>query len=88
MIDIKVTANVHKDGERQFTGWVKEIRGVVAQGETLKEVGDELLKMLRCRLMLIFGTGSRPSDDGWYRLEILCNTDVNGFKVSEDIKMH
>jgi hypothetical protein len=88
MIDIKVTANVYKDGERQFTGWVKEIRGVVAQGESLKEVGDELLKMLRCRLMLMFGTGIRPSDDGWCRLEILCNTDVNGFKVSEEIKMY
>jgi len=50
MLEIKLTANILQEGENCFTAWINEIRGVVAQGETLDEAKKELFKMLRIKL--------------------------------------
>jgi len=49
MKDIKLTASILKEGEKAFTAWIQEIRGVVAQGESIEEVQEELFKMLRIK---------------------------------------
>jgi len=41
-----------QEGEKCFTAWINEIRGVVAQGESMEEVKAELFKMLRIKFDL------------------------------------
>ncbi len=49
MLEIKLTANILQESENRFTAWINEIRGVVAQGESLDEAKKELFKMLRIK---------------------------------------
>ena len=48
-MELKFTATVFKDAEKVFTGSINEIKGVIAQGETLDEVKNELFKILRIK---------------------------------------
>jgi len=52
-MEVKFTAQIVKDAENLYTGWMHEIKGVVAQGETIEEVEKDLLKLLKIRLKLI-----------------------------------
>ena len=47
---ITLTASILQESDNRFTAWIEEIRGVVAQGETLEEVKSELFKMLNIKL--------------------------------------
>lgn len=49
-MEITLTASIVKESENRFSAWINEIRGVVAQGESLEEVKSELFKMLRIKL--------------------------------------
>jgi predicted RNase H-like HicB family nuclease len=46
----KLTANFLQEADNVWTAWINEIRGVVAQGESLQEVRDELLRVFRVKL--------------------------------------
>lgn len=87
MVIIKVSANIHRDSESQFTGWVKEIRGVMAQGDYPIEVSEMLINKLCVQLTSILAK-SKPSKDGFYCIEMTCNTDLHGYRVCRQIKMH
>lgn len=45
---LKLTYDLH-ESVGGFTGWINEIDGVVAMGETHQEVREELLKILRIK---------------------------------------
>lgn len=47
-----LTAYIVEDEDLGFTGWIVEIRGVVAQGKTLDEVKRELIKMLKIKFLI------------------------------------
>ncbi len=49
---IKLTATIIQDDENLFTAWINEIRGVIAQGETMEGVKKSLFKLLRIKLEL------------------------------------
>ena len=49
-MEITLTASFVKESDTRFCAWINEIRGVVAQGETMEEVKSELFKMLRIKL--------------------------------------
>ncbi len=51
-MEIKLTATIFQDAKNLFTAQINEIRCVVAQGETLNEAKQELLKILRIKLEL------------------------------------
>jgi len=55
-MEIKFTAVIESDeiekGKKIYTGWINEISNVIAQGETIKEVKIDLMKLLRIRLEL------------------------------------
>jgi len=56
MEEIKFTATVESDeiyeNKKIYTGWMNEISGVIAQGDSVEEVKNDLLKLLRIRLEL------------------------------------
>lgn len=45
----KLTITIIKENKNAFTGWINEIKGVIAQGNTKKEVKKELLKILQIK---------------------------------------
>ena len=55
-----LTAYIVEDNDLEFTGWIVEIRGVVAQGKTLKEVKSELIKMLKIKFFIDHDTMMKP----------------------------
>lgn len=46
----KLTADIIQDPLSGFTAWIREIRGVVAHGDTIEEARDELFKALQIKL--------------------------------------
>lgn len=46
---LKLTYDTFKESDSRFTGWINEIDGVVAMGNSPEEVRDELLKILRLK---------------------------------------
>lgn len=51
-MEITLTASILQESDNRFTAWIEEIRGVVAQGETIEEAKSELFKMLNIKLDL------------------------------------
>lgn len=49
MQPLKLTYELIEETPNQFVGWLNEIDGVIAQGESEQEVREELLKMLRIK---------------------------------------
>lgn len=49
-MEITLTASILRESDTRFTAWINEIRGVVAQGESIEEVKRELFKMLKIKL--------------------------------------
>ena len=48
MQTLKLTAEFTQEGGG-FTGWIIEIKGVIAHGDTLEEMKSELLKLLQIK---------------------------------------
>lgn len=51
-MDLELTGDFIHNDESGYIGWIREIKGVVARGETLNEVKNELNKVLRTKLQL------------------------------------
>lgn len=49
-MELKLTANILEENKNCFVAWINEIKGVVAQGESIEEVKQELLKVLSIKL--------------------------------------
>lgn len=48
---LKLTANIEKfNGVAGYTGWIEQMPGIVAQGETREKVREELLLSLKVKL--------------------------------------
>ena len=50
MMPIKLTYDIVEESSTKFVGWLNEIEGVIAQGESKEEVRSELIKVLRIKL--------------------------------------
>ncbi|MEP7169103.1 MAG: hypothetical protein ABI855_06995 [Bacteroidota bacterium] len=49
MTSLKLTYELIEESPGNFTGWINEVEGVIAQGKTVQEVREELLKILRIK---------------------------------------
>ena len=49
MKPLKLTYDIIAESDNRFVGWLNEVDGVIAQGESHQEVRDELLKILRIK---------------------------------------
>ncbi|MCF8374270.1 MAG: hypothetical protein K9H64_21795 [Bacteroidales bacterium] len=50
MKHITLTAEVLEQPGKGYTAWLREIKGVIAYGNSIANVRDELMKMLRIKL--------------------------------------
>lgn len=60
---LPLTVNIVQCNNTFFTGWVEELNGIVAQGETLAEVQSELQKILRIKLRIDLGIKKNPNQN-------------------------
>ncbi len=51
----KLTAEIYKFKDTGFTGWIREIRGIVVQGDSPDEVREELIKSLSIKIAYDYG---------------------------------
>lgn len=48
-MEITLTATIIQEDKNSFTAWLNEIKGVIAQGDSIEDVKTELIKVLKIK---------------------------------------
>lgn len=70
-MELKLTADyIQEPGNNGYTGWINEIKGVIAHGDTIEEMKKELIAMLAIKFDVMRQITEKNKDDDNAPLEL------------------